>query len=162
MPDTPLPQLNPVHRLLDGSPLRDGYRLSFLANYLTGPVYASIEKDAGLTRPEYLIVMCLAHRDGLAAREISLLAGYPKNTISRAVHLLKDKGLIERRPDPSDGRQASLHLLEDGREIFERTFDRFIARQDRMLRGLTKSERKTLDRLLTKLIDGSPDWIDAY
>jgi len=162
MIDTTVESKNPVHQLLEGSALRDAYRLSFLANHLTGPVYAGIERDCGLTRPEYLTLLCLHHRDGLAAKDISLLAGYPKNSISRAVHLLRDKGLINRRPHPTDGRRATLHITATGADLCATTIDRFLSQQSRLLQILSAAERRQLDALLTKLIEASPDWIDPY
>lgn len=162
MPRDATAEPNPVHRLLAGSALRDGYRLSFLANYFTGPVYSGIERDTGLTRPEYVTLFCVSHRDGLAASDISVLAGYPKNSISRGVNLLIRKGLIEKRADPRDGRRASLHATAAGTRLYRATVTGFVAQQERMLGCLSAAERRQLDRLLGKLVDASPGWIDAY
>ncbi len=162
MPRDTTSEPNPVHRLLDGSALRDGYRLSFLANYFTGPVYSVIERETGLTRPEYATLLCLNHRDGLAATDVSLLAGYPKNSVSRGVKLLIRKGLIEKRADPRDGRRATLHATAAGTRLYQDTVAGFVAQQERMLGCLNAAERRQLDRLLGKLVEASPGWIDAY
>ena len=153
---------SPVHRLLDGSALRDGYRLSFLANYFTGPVYAELERKIGLTRPEYVVLFCLNHRDGLAQRDVARLSGYPKNSISRAVRLLLEKGLVARRADPHDGRRATLHATEQGRQLYRDNIARFVVQQERMLACLSAAERRQFDRLLSKIVEASPDWVDAY
>jgi DNA-binding MarR family transcriptional regulator len=55
-------------------------------------------RDHGLARPS----------------DLAGFVGVGKATISRQVKVLEDLGLIERRPDPADGRAHLLALTEEG------------------------------------------------
>jgi DNA-binding MarR family transcriptional regulator/GNAT superfamily N-acetyltransferase len=60
----------------------------------------------------------LAHRDGLAAKEIGSELGLDPGYLSRIVQTFDDKGLITRKPLPADRRQYQLSLTAKGRQAF--------------------------------------------
>src|SRR6185369_3760470 len=60
----------------------------------------------------------LAHRDGLAAKEIGAELGLDPGYLSRIVQAFDDKGLITRKPLPADRRQYQLSLTAKGRQAF--------------------------------------------
>ncbi|MBR0777509.1 MarR family transcriptional regulator [Bradyrhizobium diazoefficiens] len=60
----------------------------------------------------------LAHRDGLAAKEIGTELGLDPGYLSRIVQAFDDKGLITRKPLPADRRQYQLSLTAKGRQAF--------------------------------------------
>src|SRR5438105_736815 len=62
----------------------------------------------------------LAHRDGLAAKEIGIELGLDPGYLSRIVQNFDEKGLISRKPLPSDRRQVRLSLTAKGRQAFAR------------------------------------------
>src|SRR6201994_3838508 len=62
----------------------------------------------------------LAHRDDLAAKEIGVELGLDPGYLSRIVQSFDEKGLITRKPLPSDRRQACLNLTAKGRQSFAR------------------------------------------
>lgn len=53
------------------------------------------------------------------ASELALHFGLGKATVSRQLKVLAELGLIERRPDPGDGRAHVLALTEEGRQRLE-------------------------------------------
>jgi DNA-binding MarR family transcriptional regulator/GNAT superfamily N-acetyltransferase len=60
----------------------------------------------------------LAHRDDLAAKEIGIELGLDPGYLSRIVQSFDEKGLITRKPLPSDRRQVCLNLTAKGRQTF--------------------------------------------
>ncbi|MBR0953922.1 bifunctional helix-turn-helix transcriptional regulator/GNAT family N-acetyltransferase [Bradyrhizobium canariense] len=60
----------------------------------------------------------LAQRDDLAAKEIGNELGLDPGYLSRIVQNFDEKGLITRRPLPSDRRQYQLSLTAKGRQTF--------------------------------------------
>ena len=60
----------------------------------------------------------LAHRDDLAAKEIGVELGLDPGYLSRIVQNFDEKGLITRKPLPSDRRQYQLSLTAKGRQVF--------------------------------------------
>jgi DNA-binding MarR family transcriptional regulator len=53
------------------------------------------------------------------ASDLALHFGLGKATVSRQLKVLAELGLIERRPDPGDGRAHLLALTEEGRQRLE-------------------------------------------
>jgi DNA-binding MarR family transcriptional regulator/GNAT superfamily N-acetyltransferase len=60
----------------------------------------------------------LAHADDLAAKEIGIELGLDPGYLSRIVQSFDEKGLISRKPLPSDRRQVCLNLTAKGRQTF--------------------------------------------
>src|SRR6201997_593695 len=60
----------------------------------------------------------LAHHDDLAAKEIGIELGLDPGYLSRIVQSFDEKGLITRKPLPSDRRQVRLSLTAKGRQVF--------------------------------------------
>lgn len=136
-------------------PIGDTFRISFMANSLVLPVYDTIKQMHDLNRGEYLLIHALSVAPQMTAQEVAHLSGRPRNSISRAVHRMVDKGYVLRVPDPDDGRQATLTITETGRALVARILPLFEKRQEELLGVLSAGERATLDRLLDKLYLGT-------
>ncbi len=136
--------------------------LSFRINYLglrfNLPVYGWIEQRYGLMRPEYVVLYALYLRDGIAAKDVCASAGFPKNSISRAIQKLLRRRLIRRASDARDRRSYVLRLTAEGRRILDETVPPMVAHEKRMLSVLNRNEQETLSRLMAKLVADSPTW----
>lgn len=148
-------------KMLNDTELSDVWRLNFLANFFVGKAYRILEARFGISRPEFVILYCLSQRAGLVAQEVCDVTGLPKNSISRAVLSLLNRQLIERAPSPKDGRAKSLIMTDNGRRLIAEIVPIFETRQSRMLAVLDADEQRDFRRLLMKLIDGLPEWVDA-
>ena len=62
----------------------------------------------------------LAKQDDLAAKEIGIELGLDPGYLSRIIQNFDEKGLITRKPLPSDRRQYRLSLTAKGRQAFEK------------------------------------------
>ena len=150
--------LSPV--MLTAMPLAPAWRLNFLANFFTGPLYARLGAETGLSRPEFVVLYCLARAPGLVARDVSLLTGLPKNSLSRAVSALLSRGLIERVAAAADRRSKPLTLTAGGADLLAAVLPAIAARQEAMRAALTPGERAAFDALLAKMIAAMPGWVD--
>jgi DNA-binding MarR family transcriptional regulator len=152
----------PIHPLIAiklwENPCWFSFRINYLSLRFNGPVYGRIAERHGLSRPEYLVLYSLHLSDGIAATDVCATAGFPKNTISRAIHNLVRRKLIRRSVDPNDRRSFFLHLMAEGRRVLEESILPMVAHEKRMLSGLTKVEQETLSKLLAKLVVDSPNW----
>jgi len=88
-----------------------------------------------------------------------MITGRPKNTISRAVSVLLDKGYVKRQTDNDDKRAKSLKLTDSGLEIISEVLPHIVHRQDLMREVLTDDEKKTFDDLLGKIVFSLPEWV---
>ena len=75
------------------------------------------------------------------------------STMSRQVSALTDRGLIERRPDPHDGRAQVLALTDAGKEFVLALRARRDAWLDSVLAHWTPEERDQLSACLRRLGD---------
>lgn len=152
---------NPLN-LLDSRSVRIAARLSWLANFFSGPLYRELELTRGLTRPEFSVLHCLAQCPNVTAQDICLMTGQAKNTLSRAIRRLLRDGRIARTEDARDARALLLTLTDRGAALYGELVGKFVQREREMLRPLTASERADLDRLLGKLVTRTDDWAQRY
>jgi DNA-binding MarR family transcriptional regulator len=141
---------------------RDAYRISLVGNFFNGPVYVTIQKHYGLIRDEINTLFCLAHFPELIQTDICLVMGRPKNSVSRSIARLVQRDLISVRDDPGDGRKGVLSLRPRGRELYEKTRQLFVEREEQILASLTKSDLASLDRLLTKIMKSHENWSELF
>lgn len=134
------------------------FRINQLSQLHNLPLYGTIEREHGLSRPDYVVMYSLGLQDGLTAQEVSQSFRFPKNTLSRAIHKLVAKGLVRRTPDRADKRSFILNLTPRGRALLDRTLPLFVELQERMLAALSESERQSLSVLLAKIVLDSPNW----
>lgn len=161
MRDATAPAAAPL-AILDGGVARIAYRLSWLANFYSGPIYRRFEMERGLTRPEFVVLHCAVQCPGVTARDIGLMTGLPKNSISRAVQRLLREGRIARGTDAADARALPLAVTAKGRALYDELIKPFAAREDQMLAPLSRAERAEFDRLLGKLTARTDDWAKIY
>ena len=147
--------------MLRDTALSPAWRLNFLANFFTGPLYRDLDARFGISRPEFVILYCLSQRPDLVARDICLVTGMPKNSISRAVSDLIGKGLVERRTDPADRRAKRLALRDAGRRLLDDAVPMAVARQTAMLAVLHPEEAAAWDALTCKLLRAMPGWVET-
>jgi len=90
--------------------------------------------------------------EGVSQRRLAAELGLSAGTVSLRVDRLVRKGLVERGPDPADGRGAIIATTAPGRELFEACAPEHLANAEELLAGLSASERDSLGRLLGKLL----------
>ncbi len=82
----------------------------------------------------------------LTPRELADVERVQPPTMTKIVAKLEERGLVQRTPHPTDGRQVILAATEGGRAVldqFERVRDEWLATR---LAALTEDERETLRR----------------
>ncbi len=134
------------------------YRIAFLTIFFREPLLRRIEREFGIIRPEWTVLLCLNFRDGLNARDICEITEQPSNTISRAVNTLQEKGLIVSRPDHADGRRALLYITEKGQRLHDTAVPLAEEAERKLLECLDADEVRQLDGLLEKLARAVPNW----
>ena len=76
----------------------------------------------------------------------------PRST-TEVVDALEERGLVERRPDPTDRRATRVTLTERGSEVADDLRKAAWAEADRSFAALDPDDRKTLARILRALRD---------
>lgn len=108
-PSTPQPQSDPLKDFLCFSVYSTG--LAF------NRIYRPMLEKLGLTYPQYLVMVLLAGRDGLAVKEIGRTLFLESNTLTPLVKRLESAGYVRRERDHDDERIVRIFLTDQGRGI---------------------------------------------
>jgi len=104
-----------------------------------------------LERTAYPILARVGDEGVIRLTDLSAAMGLDTSTVSRQVQHLTAKGLVERTPDPDDGRASVLSLTRAGRDALARI--RAVRRDllDSVFEGWTQKDQRDLARLLGRL-----------
>ncbi len=80
--------------------------------------------DPSLTATAYPLLVALVEVGPHRAADLADLFALDKGAVSRVVHQLLELGLIERAPDPQDGRASILSATAEGKARLAETADR--------------------------------------
>ena len=72
--------------------------------------------------------------------------------MTKRIDRLADEGLVVRRPDPGDRRGTLIRLTARGKALIDRALETHLANEERLLGGLSSSQRRQLDSLLQRLL----------
>lgn len=79
--------------------------------------------DAGAEGGSHWLLHVLSRCGPLRARDLAQVCGLDSSTVSRHLRQLQDDGLVERRPDPDDGRAHLVSLSAAGADTAAVTRD---------------------------------------
>ena len=104
-----------------------------------------------LTPPRFTALVVIGANPGLSQSLLGRVLGIARSGAMLMTDLLEERGLVERRRRPNDGRAWGLHLTRRG-EQFVGTMKRRVLELDFKKAGLlTRTERRELLRSLEKL-----------
>jgi DNA-binding MarR family transcriptional regulator len=135
---------------LDVAPLSVLSRVTRLARHLDRERRAAFAEH-GLEAYEFDVLSALRRSGapyeltpGQLVRQTLVGSGTTTNRLDR----LESRGLIDRRPDPEDGRVRRVRLTDRGRDRVDAAVADLLERERRLLGGLSEPERNTLAGLL--------------
>ncbi len=126
---------------------------------LTGALDGQLQRDAGLSHYEYLVLAGLSMARDRTLR-MSDLAEFTEGTLPRlsnVVSRLERRGWVRRTPDPADGRYTLAILTDDGwtkiiasapghaEEVRRLFFDPLTSAQQRQLREICRRILRAID-----------------
>lgn len=128
------------------------YRLSRLGRLLRVHLVRVLQGLGTELGPEqFFILFRLYERDGRRQQELVDPVLDDRPNISRHISALVDRGLVERRPDPSDGRARLMHLTPAGRGEMERLVPGILAEREVLFGGIDPEDFAAFERVLDHL-----------
>ena len=124
--------------------------LGQLASFLRMSAWREAE-PLGLTPTQTACISRLTGRGPVRVTMLAKLLNVTQATASDAIAALERKKLVERRPDPTDGRATSVHLTAVGAQTARQT-SRPPAALAQAVGALEPDERASLRRALSKTI----------
>ena len=111
--------------------------------------------ETGLTTPQYTVLAALDSGEELSASDLAREFGMTAQTVNVLVRSLEAAGYVRRSRHPTHGRILLLCLTPAGRRALKRGLAVASGIQDRLLSGLTASERRRLRLLLHEIEQAS-------
>jgi len=115
---------------------------------------AAAQHELSLT--EIAVLGRLGRHGPATTAELARAEGMRPQSMSAAVAALEERGLVERKPHPSDGRQVNLALTEKGAALRSSAKDLKRAWLAQATSGLDEEERQALARagdILKRLLE---------
>ncbi len=97
------------------------------------------------------LVKQLMGTDAMRLSDLASRVELDASTVSRQIKQLEDKGIVERTPDPGDGRASLVQLSSSGHTAMQAAMRRRFERIQAALEPWSDEERQQLQTLLTRL-----------
>src|ERR1700761_8346100 len=122
---------------------------------LPAAIEAELQRDAGISQFEYLVLSGLSEAPDRTLR-MSQLAAMASGSMSRLSHVvsrLEAKGWVRREPSPGDGRSINAVLTEEGWQKVVATAPGPVAAvRELLIDTLTKEEFEQLGAISTRVL----------
>ena len=111
-------------------------------------------RDFSLTHAQYgaLAQLGLVNPEALSAATMAERNGITPQSMSAAIAGLLDRGLIRREPHPAHGRILQVRITQEGAELLVRVHTATGKAEDRALAFLDDQEKRSLCRLLRRMM----------
>jgi DNA-binding MarR family transcriptional regulator len=116
-----------------------------ISDRLPAAIDAQLRRDHGLSRFEYYVLAMLSEAEGgcHAMTELSFLTNGSLSRLSHAVSKMQARGLVDRSPDPRDGRTTLVTLSGEGRALLEQAAPSHVAEVRRLVLDMVPPNRVT-------------------
>jgi DNA-binding MarR family transcriptional regulator len=110
----------------------------------------------GLSAQQAFVIILLGEDRGETAADMCRTLAHDAGAMTRLIDKLEAAGLVRRMRGSRDRRSAHLELTRSGRAMYGQVMRVQVDVLNRMLRGFSPSEVRTLERLLQRLLDNAP------
>jgi DNA-binding MarR family transcriptional regulator len=136
-----------MNETLDTSPTDSAARLRMAIVRTARRLRQEAAGTGGELTPTAVSALATVERHGpLTPSELAEIERIKRPTATRILRGLVDAGLVDRAPDPADGRSALVSVNAAGRERLRRLRGRKNAYLARRMRDLPTEDLRTLDR----------------
>lgn len=112
-------------------------------------------KAQNITPVQNAILTSLSVRTGLDQTSLGQEVGQDRTTIADVLKRMEGRGLVERRPHPTDRRARQVHLTPEGQTMFESLRSDVVRSQERILEPLQPDERALFMHFLKTLVEAN-------
>ncbi|KAA1156964.1 MarR family transcriptional regulator [Pseudoalteromonas fuliginea] len=127
------------------------YQLTNVATRVSNDFAEVYQTKYGLNIPQWRILANLAQYGQSNAKDLCTQANMDKSTVSRAVKVLIDKGLVRSELNEQDKRAALLVLSKAGQSLYEQIAPDALNWEKQLLSTLTNEECEVLVSIFEKL-----------
>lgn len=133
------------------------YRLSATANAVSQLIARAYEDRFGLTVPQWRLLAVLADEGALTQQALCGRTVMDKVTVTRAAAALLRRKLVDRRPNPDDGRSHWLTLSAAGWRLHAEVAPLALQFEAALLQGFDPAQVRRFELWLRQLMDRAMD-----
>ena len=130
-----------------------GFMLSTLGHAISRRFHRALE-PLELHPREFAVLRAVKVNDGQSQQTLAERLHIPPSRIVAIVDELESRGLVERRPDPSDRRLRTLYVTGHGQTLLDDAFNLVVQHERTISAALTAKERVQLLELLNRIAAG--------
>jgi DNA-binding MarR family transcriptional regulator len=120
--------------------------------------HSEARRHTGLSAAQLFVLHALGAQGGLALRELAAVTATDESSVSVVVARLVERGLVAAHKSDRDRRRLALHVTARGRAVLRRSPERLVQHGlVGALEGLPARDRRTLARLLRRVVELSGD-----
>jgi DNA-binding MarR family transcriptional regulator len=113
--------------------------------------FGEATRGVDITPPRFTALVVIGANPGLSQSVLGRVLGIARSGAMLLTNWFEERGLVERRRRPNDGRAWGLHLTRRGELFVARMKQRVLQQDLKRSRALSERERRELLRLLEKL-----------
>ena len=141
------------------SPASRQYRIEEQVGYLlrrahqrASAIFQVSIGDPNITPTQYSSLVKLNEYTELSQNLLGRLVGMDKATMQGVVRRLKERGLVDSRPDPGDARRTLLSLTTEGQRLVNKLLINGPAVSRETMKPLSTQEQRQLLELLSRIV----------
>jgi DNA-binding MarR family transcriptional regulator len=125
------------------------------AFFYTRRVFDEAMRPFGITASQAGVLNRIYEHPGISGAEISRQMGTTPQAVRLMLATLVRKGLVERRPDPDNGRIVQAFLSEQGRTVILSCRSEAVEIEGRLAKDVDDDERRMVIQFLERYLRGS-------
>lgn len=119
------------------------------------------QADDAVDPGTFWLLKTISHGGPLRITELASVTHLDTSTVSRHVAQLERNGLVQRTPDPADGRAQLVAISAAGQQQLDEAFRRRRQILENTLDGWASEDITEFERLLSKFVDGIDSHLPA-
>ena len=129
-----------------------GYQVNHLGRLFAQALRIRIAQH-GVVPGQFAQLLALYEEEGLTQSQLCERVKIDQSTMAHTLQRMERDGLVERRPDPADGRRALIALTERSRKLESELVQAAEEVNSVAARGLTEAEVALALQLVTRMIE---------
>ena len=117
--------------------------------------------NAEVDRAGYAVLVRVSELGPVRLSELAQYLGLDVSTVSRQVQQLEQRGLVDRSPDPLDGRAALLELSVPGRDVMQKMRDAWCETVADVVNGWKPSDIARFGSLIDRFVSDVVKFLDT-
>jgi DNA-binding MarR family transcriptional regulator len=131
-----------------------GYQVNLLARLLAQLLLRHVG-GYGVAPGQFAQLLALYDQDGQTPAELCAAVGVEPGTMTKTLQRMERDALVERRPDPTDGRRVRIHLTDGARRLEPELKAIVVDLNATVLEGLSPHQRGCFIGALRRIIQNS-------